>query len=488
MDFPIFHLDGMGNRMLVGGVAILHVLINHGLAVGAIPLITLLEWWGHRTGDQRWDALAYKFLFFCFIITTTFGALTGVGIWFTTSLVNPAAIGSLLRVFFWGWFAEWIVFVTEVCLILAYFLLWKKWQGKKKRRHIALGVALSLFSWITMALIVAILGFMMSTGDWMHKPSLLTGFFNPLYLPQLAFRTPLAMMTAGLVGMFLTLFFTEKRSEFRGRVIFVMAGWVLIWLPLTYAAARVYWQAVPSAMIGNLPVAVTTMAFTNWHATLMRTAGIAVGIIAGVGFWGVLAPNRVPRVALVLPIALAFLLLGYFERVREFIRKPYVIANYMYANGLRVEDYPVLQRDGILAHSTYVSTHQVTPENERVAGQDVFLLACSRCHTVSGMNSVATKFQNMYGTNAWSRAGLVTYIKTMHGARTFMPAFPGNEAELGALAGYLTELQGRREPVEGAQSAGLRLPTEAAPLRPIAKLNPPAAVEPTPAPTASAFE
>lgn len=54
MDFPIFHLDGMGNRMLVAVVAVLHVLINHGLAVGAMPLITALEWWGERTGD-RWQ-------------------------------------------------------------------------------------------------------------------------------------------------------------------------------------------------------------------------------------------------------------------------------------------------------------------------------------------------------------------------------------------------------------------------------------------------
>jgi hypothetical protein len=37
MDFPIFHLDFMGDRLLIAIIAVLHVLINHGLAVGFIP-------------------------------------------------------------------------------------------------------------------------------------------------------------------------------------------------------------------------------------------------------------------------------------------------------------------------------------------------------------------------------------------------------------------------------------------------------------------
>jgi hypothetical protein len=44
MDFPIFHLDLMGNRGLIAVIAILHVLINHGLAVGMMPLIAAMEW------------------------------------------------------------------------------------------------------------------------------------------------------------------------------------------------------------------------------------------------------------------------------------------------------------------------------------------------------------------------------------------------------------------------------------------------------------
>lgn len=139
MDFPIFHLDWLGNRMLIAINAIIHVFINHPLAVGAYPLLTLFEWWGWRNKDQAWDDLTHRILFIVFVITTSLGAMTGVGIWLTTSVVAPYAIGSLLRVFFWAWFTEWLVFVTEVILIMAYYLTWKHLsQGRAKLWHIRL--------------------------------------------------------------------------------------------------------------------------------------------------------------------------------------------------------------------------------------------------------------------------------------------------------------------------------------------------------------
>jgi cytochrome bd-type quinol oxidase subunit 1 len=126
MDIPAFHLDFMGNRLLIAIIAILHVLINHSLAVGLIPLVVLLERLGYKLQNPDWDELARKIMFFAFIVTTSLGAMTGVGIWLSASLANPYSIGSLIRVFYWAWFTEWIVFVTEVVLILIYFLSWRR--------------------------------------------------------------------------------------------------------------------------------------------------------------------------------------------------------------------------------------------------------------------------------------------------------------------------------------------------------------------------
>ncbi|MGO3691129.1 MAG: c-type cytochrome, partial [Psychroflexus halocasei] len=177
MDFPMFHLDWLNDRFLIAVIAILHVFINHGLAVGFIPYITWLEQKGvtnaskDQITDLNWDNLIYKKMKVAFIITTTIGAMTGVGIWFSVALVSPSSIGSLIRVFYWAWFTEWLVFVTEVILILIYFLTWKNSNTslKAKVRHIKFGWFLSIFSWITMAIIVAILGFMMDPGNWNNE-------------------------------------------------------------------------------------------------------------------------------------------------------------------------------------------------------------------------------------------------------------------------------------------------------------------------------
>jgi hypothetical protein len=227
----MFFIDFTGNRLIFAIIACLHVFINHAFAVGAYPIVTLMEYRGWRNNDQAADELAYKVTFVLFIVTTTVGALTGVGIWFSAALISPFGIGSLLRVFFWGWFIEWLIFISEVVLIMIYFLTWKKMTAAgKKKAHIGLGVVLSIFSWLTMAIIVGILGFMMGSGSWPEDKSLFSAFFNPIYLPQLAFRTTYAMGVAGLTIWFLIFFFTQKGSELRRKSVRLVSRWMLIWV------------------------------------------------------------------------------------------------------------------------------------------------------------------------------------------------------------------------------------------------------------------
>lgn len=447
MDFPIFHLDWLGNRMLIAITAITHVLINHPLAVGAYPLITLMEWWGYRKGEPAWDKLAHRVVFIAFVITTTVGALTGVGIWLTTSLVAPFAIGSLLRVFFWGWFTEWLVFISEVVLIMAYYLTWKRFVTPRlKKFHIALGVMLSAFSWITMALIVAILGFMMSSGTWIQDKSLWSAIFNPLYLPQLAFRTPYAMFTAGLFVWFCIFFVTKPDDPIRPRAIRLTALWTLAWLPFVLLGAMWYWRSVPQAMQANTNVALLTQAFSHWQSKFVQIVGYTIVVVTAIAAFGAWRPRSLPRWVLLVPFVLAVWLLGHFERVREFIRKPYVIADYMYANGVRVAALPVYQRDGILPYSTYSTVKQVTPANRLQAGHELFMLTCSRCHTTNGINGILPKLEKMYGPGTWDEETLTAFIQGMHLTRTYMPPFPGSEPEAGALAAYLSSLRAPQHP------------------------------------------
>ena len=73
-------------------------------------MIVLAEYKGYRNAAPEWEDFAKSAIKPTVIIITSIGAITGVGIWFITSGVVPAAIGSMLRVFFWPWFIEWIVF------------------------------------------------------------------------------------------------------------------------------------------------------------------------------------------------------------------------------------------------------------------------------------------------------------------------------------------------------------------------------------------
>jgi len=467
MDFPMFHLDWLNNRMLIAIIAILHVIINHGLAVGFMPFVTWLEQRGvSRSGrdqitDLDWDNMVYKIMKVAFIITTTVGAMTGVGIWFSVALVSPASIGSLIRVFYWAWFTEWIVFVTEVILIMVYFLTWKNSNTslKAKLRHIKFGWYLSIFSWIMMAIIVAILGFMMDPGNWQTNPSLLNGILNPMYLPQLLFRTPTAMLVAGIFGMFLITLFTKAQSSLRLNAVKYASKWLLLWAPISLTAAYMYYAAMPQAMTANLSTAVGTLAFSQYYDALLYVAAAGAGLTLIIGVVGVYKTKWLKPYMVVIPVLTAMAYLGFFERVREFIRKPYVISQYMYSNLLLKEDYVVYKQDGILKHATYTTVNEVTDENKVEAGKSVFIIACSRCHTAQGVNSVVDVFDRMYGStgNLLDIGSMAAYMPNMHSGRTFMPEFPGNEKEAEALATYIKYLQQTGDVLEGAQEEGITI-------------------------------
>lgn len=462
MEFPFFELDFAGNRLLIAVVAILHVMINHPLAVGGALFIARMERRGIRLGDRQWDQAAYRLLLFCFIITTSLGALTGVGIWLSAALVNPGAIGSLLRVFFWAWFAEWLVFITEVLLIIAYVETWKRWDGPRKAAHLRLGYALAAFSWITMALITAILGFMMEPGAWQASHRLVDGILNPLYLPQLAFRTCLAMAMAGAMGLVGSWWLSERGSAFRQDLVRFSCRWMALWsLPLAAAAAW-YLAVVPPVMRERAPTALGTMRGEGAYPAILTAIVVLLGASAYVALSGWRWPRALPRWSYALPFLALLVLLAAFERTREFVRKPWVIAGYMYANGIRAEDYPLYQAEGLLKHHPFASVRTITDANRLQAGQEVYQIACATCHTTApgGVNSVHARFEALLGQGPWRSAAVGQIIASMHGSRAYMPEFPGIPAEQRALAEWLVAQHAIHRP--GAAAPATTTPSPAA--------------------------
>lgn len=234
---------------------------------------------------------------------------------------------------------------------------------------------------------------------------------------------------------------------------------MLLTLPFMLIGALAYYFKIPELMIGNLPVAVGTMDFQSWYDLLVKFiigALTTVLLVAGVIFF---KPNfKIPTAVYILPVIGMLGFAGIFERIREFIRKPYVIGNYMYSNTLRKDEYPLFKRDGVLTHATYSPVKEVTDENKLVAGEQVFMISCSRCHTTHGINSVVDKFENMYSLKAGEKLNgdlMKNYIKHIENARYFMPPFPGNEAELGALVEYIKHLQEDGTPIDN-QATSMR--------------------------------
>ena len=194
MGFPVFDMPWLGNPLLIALDAVFHVFVSHGIAIGAGTFIVVAEWLGWRRGEPAWEAFARRMIKPTAIVIVAVGAPTGAGIWLITSVIAPRAIGSLLRVFFWPWFVEWLVFTGEVVLLLTYLFTWDRWSGARKSRHVALGWIYVAFSTATAALISGILGFMLTPDGWPWQEGLRRAFLNPTYLPQLLVRLAEALL------------------------------------------------------------------------------------------------------------------------------------------------------------------------------------------------------------------------------------------------------------------------------------------------------
>ena len=89
MNFPVWDV-AFGGGLLMALVAGLHVFVSH-FAVGGGLFLVLTERKARRNNDAallNWLKFHSKFFV---LVTVVFGAVTGVGIWFTIGLISPTA-------------------------------------------------------------------------------------------------------------------------------------------------------------------------------------------------------------------------------------------------------------------------------------------------------------------------------------------------------------------------------------------------------------
>ncbi|HEY1302587.1 MAG TPA: cytochrome ubiquinol oxidase subunit I [Vicinamibacterales bacterium] len=150
--FPI-----VGSRVAIWAVAQLHLLF--AAFVLAVPIFAfIIEVIGYKTGDKRYDRLAYEFtrlLSTSFSLTATFGAF----LTFMLIILYPKFTNYLMSVFSPTFLPYVLLFFFEAFFLYTYYYGWGKFHPLV---HLGLGLGLNLVGTAIMLIANAWLTFMMS--------------------------------------------------------------------------------------------------------------------------------------------------------------------------------------------------------------------------------------------------------------------------------------------------------------------------------------
>jgi cytochrome bd-type quinol oxidase subunit 1 len=438
MDYPIREF-AMGGGILIAVVAILHVVVSH-FAVGGGLVMAFLETAAVKRGDRPMRDLVKRSSMILLLLSTVFGAISGVGIWFTIGVVHPAATSSLIHTFVWAWATEWAFFLLEVVTALAWVATWDK---VSPRTHLLLIWLYALAAFMSLVVIQGILGFMLTPGSFPSTASFRDGFLNPTYLPGILFRTGVCLALAAAWMAFAAL--REKDREARARLARVLGAVGTLGLAVATAGWFVWERALPESVqrlfLGEKPLlAALATGRTHSFRILLAAAVLALLVV-------ILPRLQSWPVALLALVASAGVLAGY-ERVREGVRKPWVIAEQMFSNGVLLTELDALNEKGILSKAVWATKE--AGGREAPTGEAVFRAECSSCHTRDGYlgireiaSAMDAELAAMFltalrddGANWKARAE----GKDVRPDYPFMPPFVGTDVEIEALAGWLASL------------------------------------------------
>lgn len=423
MNYPIWEIPFLGGAPVIAAIAILHVFISH-LAIGAGLLLVLTERKAYRENDDGILAYTRRNAQLLILLSLVLGALTGVGIWFSISLVQPSGTSTLIHVFVWAWAIEWVFFLVE---IVAAFVYYYAWDRLDRRSHLTVGWIYFGAAWMSLFVINGILTFMLTPGDWVETRNVWDGFFNPTFLPSLIVRTGVVVALAGLYALLTASFIRE--ADLRSKMVRYASRWLAPAFVLLPLGGLWFFAEVPERArdlaLGGAPTVTTFLA-----ASLVLSLIVFAFSFAG-SFW---QPQRFTPV-----FALGLLVMGLFvtgtsEWVREAIRKPFIIYDYMYANSVLVDDADTLRIDGVLERARWATVKEVTPENRVEAGEEYFHLQCGACHAVDGYNGIRPLVEG------WSQGYTFDQLQHLDTLKEIMPPFLGTNEERRAVAAYLASL------------------------------------------------
>ena len=469
MNYPIWDVPIFGSGLVIALIAIFHVFISH-FAVGGGFYLPMTEARALRMGRKDWLLELKKHSKFFLILTGVFGAVTGVGIWFAIGLANPEATSTLIHYWVFAWGIEWVVFLVELSSIAAYYYLWNRIPDSL---HVKLGWLYAITAWLSLFLINGILTFMLTPGQpWLNAAG--TGqetfvfwaaFFNPTFWPSLFVRTLICLTQAGVFALVTASRIDgERQPELKLETMLWARKWLLPTFLLLPLGLFWYVSQVPPAQRALLDLGAATVGQGLFTVLTRLTIVLGLSAIATVAGVYLLTSKRNAigmglKSALAIA-AVAYLTIGSAEMLREMLRKPYVVGQHMFSNGVRKSEVATFNKEGYLTKTSWATSEEQTrwavadqaaahgaPAKVDLArGQLMFRGQCMACHTWDGYRGMRTLLKGR------DRKGVSNVINVLHAYRddspyrAFMPPLVGSPSEVEALIDYLSSEVAEKKP------------------------------------------
>jgi cytochrome d ubiquinol oxidase subunit I len=421
MDLPYYPINDFGpamKGMVIGGLGIFHVFLAQ-FAIGGGMLMCYFQWLAQTGREPQARRFVDDYFKVLVLISFVIGALTGVGMWFTTIQVSARTIGLMVAEFHWIWATEWTFFCLEVLSGYAFYRYGKRLDD---RSRLTLLILYTLAAWFSLFWINGILSWQLTPGNWTETHNVWAGFFNPGFWPSLLFRTIVAMTIAALVACVVINRMPQIGRAQRARLIRRAAHYLapMLLMPLL---GLWYFSSMPDdsrswATGGSIAM--------TMFLTMAVGASTLIGLYAIFGLLRSKLYINTATSAMLVVLALAATAGGEF--VREGVRKPYTVRQALYSYSLTPSEVERLRKRGSVTDDPYpLRDADRYPNDQLRLGAKVYRFQCSICHTLHGANALVDL------AGPWDMNQQRMNITHLQHTKTFMPPFAGTPEELEAL-------------------------------------------------------
>lgn len=445
MHYPWWYVPGLTAPMLIAIVSVLHVLVAH-YAVGGGLFLAVETGYAYRTRNREYLAYLHRHARFFILLTVVFGAISGVGIWWTIGLASPLTTAVLIRTFVFGWAMEYVAFVVE---IVAAFIFYYYWDRLPQKTHLIIVWMYAIAAWVSLVLITCITAFMLTPGEWLTSRDFWVAVLNPQAVPQIVARTGGALLLSSLY-VYLHASIVVKDRRVHDLIERRSTRPALLGAALVTAGGAAWYVFLPESAKAALEGA----SVLNVLMALIFAATAVVFVLLYLG------PYRNPGWISSPGFAGALLLFGIAafttgEFIREAVRKPYVSYNVVLGNQVLPSEVASLRQSGYLEGGTWtkafvrqnypqliVGGHidrqrlsQLGPSDRIALGEVIFQYHCNDCHAAQrGYSAVGPLVRG------WTTPMIRRLVGELDRTRFSMPPWSGTAEEADLVTAYLSSL------------------------------------------------